>query len=408
MTLFSPSQGGLRCTHCQTVYAPPAASTPIVEHDLLAQFASQPRGLDLPHGSDAEVTKTTVCKECGAAVLFAGRIVATVCTFCRSPTVLAQTENRQPLRPESLVRFHLDFRQAQDCVARWVHGLWFRPSDLARSGRTERFLGIYIPFFTFDAHAESSWTAKAGFDYSESESYSEVENGETVHKTRQVTKTRWESARGARSDDYDDVLVCASGGLAVPLSGAVAKFDTTALTPYSPDYLAGFLAEESAIPIDQAWVRAEQTIRSEQERRCDRDVPGDRHEDLRVDTQLSAPTFKHVLLPLWVGAYRYRGRTYRILVNGQSGQITGDAPYSVFKIAGALLLLFALLLAGFLWHQYQSDNSPPPSDSQSSLLPKPALHRCVLDQSPACGLPLPDDQRMTCCGRLAAGIPIPG
>ncbi len=34
-------------------------------------------------------------------------------------------------------------------------------------------------------------------------------------------------------------------------------------------------------------------------------------------------TFKHVLLPVWLAAYKYRGKTYRFVVNGRTGTRAG-------------------------------------------------------------------------------------
>lgn len=53
-----------------------------------------------------------------------------------------------------------------------------------------------------------------------------------------------------------------------------------------------------------------------------------------------------VLLPFWIGAYTYRGKVFRFVVNGQSGQATGTRPKSPWKIGAvvAAVLLAALLL----------------------------------------------------------------
>ena len=68
------------------------------------------------------------------------------------------------------------------------------------------------------------------------------------------------------------------------------------------------------------------------------DIGGDRQRISSVDTDVSAVTFKHVLLPVWLAAYKYRGQSYRFVVNGQSGRVQGERPYSAWKIAGAVVL----------------------------------------------------------------------
>ena len=55
--------------------------------------------------------------------------------------------------------------------------------------------------------------------------------------------------------------------------------------------------------------------------------------------------FKHLLMPVWIGSYRFGGTPYQIVVNGQSGEVEGDRPWSVWKLALAVALaLIALLL----------------------------------------------------------------
>jgi hypothetical protein len=57
-----------------------------------------------------------------------------------------------------------------------------------------------------------------------------------------------------------------------------------------------------------------------------------------MSPQLSDITFKHVLLPIWVSTFRYKGRLFRFLVNARTGQISGERPYSAWKIALAVIL----------------------------------------------------------------------
>ena len=84
---------------------------------------------------------------------------------------------------------------------------------------------------------------------------------------------------------------------------------------------------------------------------CARDVPGDTHRNLNVDATYSDMTFKHVLVPIWLVSYVYGSKSYQVLVNGQTGQIAGDRPYSFWKIfflvlgIAALVGLFALVAA---------------------------------------------------------------
>src|SRR5262249_54922111 len=73
------------------------------------------------------------------------------------------------------------------------------------------------------------------------------------------------------------------------------------------------------------------------------DIGGNHQQLTSVETQHVGVTFKHVLLPVWMTSYRYRDRTYRVVINGRTGEVMGDRPYSVWKIFFLVVILLALL-----------------------------------------------------------------
>jgi hypothetical protein len=84
-------------------------------------------------------------------------------------------------------------------------------------------------------------------------------------------------------------------------------------------------------------------------RSIEREIGGDRQQISVARSQYDDITFKHVLLPVWISAYRYRDKTFRFIVNARTGQVQGERPWSIFKIAMAVIaVLFALLLIAVL------------------------------------------------------------
>lgn len=347
---YDASTGKLKCAFCGATQEVPSGGGAVVEHDLFAGLQEAPRGL----GGAIKISR---CQECGANVAFADGTTATRCTFCGSSRVLEQAENSNALRPESLLPFAVDKKRANQVFADWLGKLWFRPSDLKQLARVDEVAGVYVPFWTFDAHVESRWTAEAGYYYYFTEEYTATENGQTVTKERKVQRTRWESAWGQRADDFDDVLVCASKGLPSELAARLHTFDTQQLVPYSPGFLAGWRAEEYAVDLEAGFTIGKTTMEKEQHKRCGKDVPGDTQRNLSVSNAFSQLTYKHVLLPVWIAAYRYRNDVYRFLVNGQTGEVVGKAPWSWLKIFLFVLSLAALVAV--LWFVFH-DRQPPP------------------------------------------------
>ncbi len=335
-----------KCMACEACGAPCDVAPEhagVRDHGLLDALAACKRRGKLGDIAARQVT----CQECGAAVVFPDGMTATRCAFCDSPSVLAQDSRGNQIVPESVIPFGIGRDQAVSAFKTWLGKRWFRPSDLTDEAMISELRGVYVPYWTFTAHVRSSWTADAGYAYEVRE---ERTDSAGQHQTRIVRKTRWEPAFGVRDDDHRDHLVCASKGLPADLAQHAASFDTAGLTPWAPQFLSGFVAERYEVDLPEAWQHAQTEIAAIQEARCRRDVPGDAQRDLRANHRFENPAFKHVLLPLWIAAFRYRGEVFRFLVNGQSGVVAGEAPRSWTKsllfiaVIAAAIIAFAIAL----------------------------------------------------------------
>jgi hypothetical protein len=255
----------------------------------------------------------------------------------------------------------MDKGQANQKFEQWLGGLWFRPNDLKKMAKVQEMGGVYIPFWTFDSMVHSHWTADRGYYYYETEHYRDA-NGNS--QTRRVQRTRWESAWGNRSDFFDDVLVCASKGLPKELVVKFTTFQTRELVPYQPHFLSGWRAESYGVELMAAWPMAQDTMGNQQRGRCAGDIGGDTHRNLNVNNTFTKVTFKHILLPIWIAAYRYNGKPYQFLVNGQTGEVVGKAPWSFWKIF-LFSLLCAAIIGVIIYIVQAQDSSSRPSHSSS-------------------------------------------
>ena len=215
--------------------------------------------------------------------------------------------------------------------------------EYARKGR--KMNGIYVPYWTFDADTKSSYTGQRGTDYYVTRTV--TRNG----KKQQVRqrKTRWRAASGRVARFFDDVLVLASRSLPKNYTDGLEPWDLSSLEPYKPEYLAGFRAEGYQVELQDGFTEARAYMDRMILRDVKYDIGGDRQRVSNVDTKISDVTLKHILLPVWLAAYKYRGKTYRFVVNGQTGRVQGERPYSAWKIAIAVLFgLIIALIAGYV------------------------------------------------------------
>lgn len=335
---FDPGQDRLICDFCGHVQAlsvdKSARNQAIRELDYQAAVANQ-----LP-ATDMETTRVSHCNNCGADVEFEGATHAAECPFCAAPVVTDTGEHRH-IKPRALLGFGIDENAARDAMNAWLKRLWFAPSglhDYARKGR--KMNGIYVPYWTYDADTKSRYSGERGDHYYETRTV--VRDGK--RETERVRRTRWTNASGRVGRFFDDVLVLGSRSLPKKYTDRLKPWDLTKLEPYSPDYLAGFRAEGYQVQLDEGFVEARDYMDRIIRQDIKRDIGGDEQRISHVDTTVRDVTFKHILLPVWLAAYKYRGKTYRFVVNGQTGKVQGERPYSAIKIAIAVVL--GLIVAG--------------------------------------------------------------
>lgn len=343
---FSPGDTALKCDHCGHVQtlpdAPPARQSALAELDLNRALRDDLAPAEL------EDVRVTPCPSCGAQVEFHGATHATECPFCATPVAIG-TGTQRLIKPQALLPFVLTERQGREAMTKWLGSLWFAPGGLVDYARKGRALsGLYVPYWTYDAATRSRYTGARGTHYYETRTVTVQVNGRSEQRQEQVRKTRWSAASGWVSRRFDDVLVLASASLPRRYTDALAPWDLGALVPFTPDYLAGFTSEGYTVSLADGQIIARDVMAAQIAQDIRNDIGGDEQRIDQVNTAYSAETFKHILLPIWMAAYKYNGKTYRFVVNGQTGRVQGERPYSAWKIAFAVIAA-TLVIGGFAY-----------------------------------------------------------
>ncbi len=335
---FAPSRGVLLCDHCghsQQIGSSPWGVSRLSELDFESAVNQS-----LPAAA-IEETRILNCPNCAAQVEFDPATHAAECPFCATP-VVTDTGTSRHIKPRGVLPFAVDENTAHGAMNDWLGRLWFAPGGLqayARKGR--RMQGIYVPYWTFDADTHSRYHGERGTIYYTTRTI--MQNGKQVQQ--RVAKVRWNRVSGRVSRFFDDVLVLASRSLPKRYTDGLQPWDLSALAPYQPQFLAGFRAEAYTVELSDGFNEARQIMARVIERDVRFDIGGDQQRIHDLDTDLRDVTFKHVLLPIWLAAYKYRGQTYRFVVNGQTGRVQGERPWSAIKI-GIAVVLGLMLAAG--------------------------------------------------------------
>jgi hypothetical protein len=333
---WNPSKQALVCSFCGTVapFAVDAAGT-IVELDLIRALRELP---DDDRGW-LEERRSVQCQSCKAVSVFDPRRVGQNCDFCGSPKLIAYDEIKAPIRPQSLLPFKVSEANVREQIRRWYASKWLAPNRLRTRALVDRVRGVYIPYWTFDAHAVCPWTAEAGHYYYTTETYRDSQGNA---QTRQVRRVRWEPASGEVRHFFDDEPVPGTHGIAIDLLRQIEPFPAADLVPYDTAFLSGFVVEHYQVVLLEAAQRSVEQMKQQLRDACARDVPGDTSRNLEIHPAFSGQTFKHVLVPVWLLTYSYAGKPWQVVVNGSTGRIAGEYPKSWWKIL--LLLIVALIV----------------------------------------------------------------
>jgi hypothetical protein len=266
---------------------------------------------------------------------------------------VAQPKAADPLiAPDGVLPVKLPRQKALTLLKEWLSSLWFAPNALQRLAQPDGISGVYLPFWTYCFHTESEYTGERGQHYYETETYTETDsNGQTVERTREVQRTRWYPANGRVSENFNNVLVPATKTVPEERLNKLQPWDLNALCGYEPAYLAGFRAQRYQVELAQGFEEAKAMVANEIEAQVRGDIGGDEQRVASINTVYSNIFFLHLLLPVWIGAYRFQGQIYHVAINARTGDVQGERPYSAWKIGLLVAAIIAvIILVAIVYH----------------------------------------------------------
>ncbi len=312
---YDPATLKMLCPFCGTSRELPQPEAGAVIEELDFNTAVQRASVNW-----GTVKKLIVCKNCAGQALYDASQVSGCCPFCGSTSVMPAAENEQIMAPGALIPFAVDGAKAARCFSDFVNKKRFVPKGV-RSVKLENFVGLYLPFWTFDADTVSSYIAKIGFEHTDSD-------GDTYYTYKKY--------KGVRNQFIDDMIVYATDKVTHPYISRVQNFYFDKLVPYAPEYLAGFAAERYTVGLNDGWERAKVLIRRKlkddigaYEKKLHR---GDTVKEVNLSTNYYNVKFKYILAPMYLATYRYGNKTYQVAINGQSGATYCDTPSYLWKV----------------------------------------------------------------------------
>jgi DNA-directed RNA polymerase subunit RPC12/RpoP len=341
---FAPGTDRLVCPYCgaENVIAVSGTVVPLLDFEVYAKQTVQ----------SGEVHDALVvhCTGCGAETKLAADVTSGRCAFCGSP-VVAEGESKKLIKPAGLLPFAVNKAQANELFHKWIAGLWFAPDALGKRAEQAGIDGAYIPCWTYNADTTTNYTGERGEDYQTTETFTELVNGRPELRTRTVTHTRWTPASGVVRNRFADVLVLATQSLPPKQAAHLQPWDVEHIVPYADDYLSGMSCQSYQVDLVGGFEGAKQVMAPVIRQTICRNIGGDHQRVGSALTDYENVRFRHLLVPLWISAYQFGGRSFRFLVNARTGEVQGERPYSPYKIAGLVAACLAVLLAAVMMSQ---------------------------------------------------------
>lgn len=331
---WDPGHGQLKCTACGNLQAVEPSVEATGEHSFEEALAEAERHQQQITAAALEVK----CDGCGAVFAFEPPQVAGECPFCAA-RIVTQPKAASPLvAPNALLPFKIPLDGSRNLVRAWIGSLWFAPNALTKMAQLDALKGVYLPYWSYSAGTTTRYTGERGDHYTEMVRETNAQ-GQTVQ--RQVVRVRWSGAQGMVQGPFRDVLVVATKVVDQRVT-ELEPWDLEALTAYEPAYLSGFQAQRYQVELPEGFELAKRAMQPTIEGWVRRDIGGDEQRIQWIETRYRDVAFRHLLLPVWIGAYRFHGRVFQIAVNARTGEVQGDRPYSSMKIA---LLVVVMVLA---------------------------------------------------------------
>lgn len=337
--VFDPSTQNLLCPSCGRSHAIVLdPSRRVVEHDL-GSTMTQLRGLlaaTPPAAQDSE--REIVCQSCGGRTTFTGTLTATRCPYCATPIQrddIHAAPTRLPV--DGILPFQIDDARGREVIEQWINSRWFAPTEFKKYREVGSFTSLYAAYFTYDADTTTSYTGMRGDNYT-------VTTGSGDNR-RTETRTRWSHRSGVVGNNFDDIAVLANTGFDTERVHELEPWPTGQATPFSPEFIAGHLCRTYDHDADQCFPVAQSRIDAGIDATIRRDIGGDHQRINNKDTRYNSLRFKHVLLPIWLLTVVYAGTPFQVFINGVTGEVQGQRPWSKVKIAFAVLAALIVIIA---------------------------------------------------------------
>ncbi|HET9168260.1 MAG TPA: hypothetical protein VFN97_02455 [Actinospica sp.] len=252
----------------------------------------------------------------------------------------------EPVQPDALVPFAIGEEGARSAFSDWIAHRWFAPRSLKAEGaRIDAVEGLFLPFWSFSAQTHSTYVGRRGEIRHRQVMRTRTDaEGKSETHWETETETEWHHVAGQVSRHFEGLIrpACA------PLAEKVPQWTLTGLRPYAQGSADGKRVIVYDVDPVSGFAEAKDLMRAQIDSDVRQDIGGNSQRVSDVTTTYSGESCSLLLQPAWLISYTHRGRTWSALVNGASGEMAGERPYSGAKISLLVAVLAAAAAAAVL------------------------------------------------------------
>jgi predicted RNA-binding Zn-ribbon protein involved in translation (DUF1610 family) len=328
----------LRCPNCGNVQDIIEDAGRVTAEQDFAAAVARLHSQAADAGPQVVGEKEVVCQNCGGHTTFTGSLTSTRCPYCATPIQRDDVHDAPARLPvDGVLPFQVDQKQAKESLEKWINGRWFAPTEFKKYSQTGSFASVYASYFTYDAATDTWYQGRRGEEYTVT-----VGSGDKEHTE---TRVNWYDVSGQVANTFDDVTVLANDGFDRDRVTALEPWPTAEARPFSAEYVAGHLCRTYDKDVEACLGEARARMEPEIDDTIRRDIGGDRQDINSKNTTFQSLTFKHLLLPIWLLTVIYAGKPFQVFINGITGEVQGQRPWSRVKLAVAIVIAVLVIAA---------------------------------------------------------------
>ena len=269
------------------------------------------------------------CEDCGAKIIADKNTAATFCVYCKNTAIL-KSRLTDEFAPSKIIPFSKTKDDAIKAFKEVCKGKILMPKEFNNPKNIEELKGIYIPFWLYscviDEKVEGSGNRIT--TYSDSKYI--------------YTKTDIYDIQREYLYTFNEIPCDGSERFDNAIMNSIEPFDYKELTDFNSSYLAGFLAEKYDVNSDDAKKITKERASTSSYSHINSTIAFSSFIPRLKESNVTEESIEYVLLPVWMVNIKYNGKMYTFAMNGETGKMIGDIPYSVKKAVIMWIIVFII------------------------------------------------------------------